>query len=111
MKKMHLTDVKEVFKMMPERFNSDAARELDAVFQFDITGDSGGAWVLLVRDGVCEVREETHENPNVSLSMTGDTWLSILNKELNAVQAFLSGRLKISGDMMLAQKIPDLFSL
>jgi putative sterol carrier protein len=43
--------------------------------------------------------------------MTGDTWLSILNKELGAVQAFLSGQLKISGDMMLAQKIPDLFSL
>jgi putative sterol carrier protein len=65
----------------------------------------------VIRDGTCQVREETHANPNVGLSMTGDTWLAILNKELNAVQAFLSGRLKISGDMMLAQKIPDLFAL
>jgi len=108
---MHLTDIKEVFEVIPKRFNSEAAQGLDAVFQFDITGEGGGAWVLVIRDGVCQVREETHGNPNVSLSMTGDTWLSILNKELNAVQAFLSGRLKISGDMMLAQKIPDLFSL
>ena len=108
---MHLTDVKEVFEVMPKRFNSDAAQGLDAVFQFDITGDGGGVWALVIRDGDCQVREETHGNPNVSLSMTGDTWLSILNKELGAVQAFLSGRLKISGDMMLAQKIPDLFSL
>jgi len=108
---MHLTDVKEVFEVMPKRFNSDAAQGLDAVFQFDITGDGGGVWALVIRDGGCQVLEETHGNPNVSLSMTGDTWLSILNKELGAVQAFLSGRLKISGDMMLAQKIPDLFSL
>ena len=108
---MHLTDVKEVFEVMPKRFKSEAAQGLDAVFQFDIAGDDGGTWVLEVRDGACQVREETHANPNVSLSMTSDTWLSILNKELNAVQAFLSGRLKISGDIMLAQKIPDLFSL
>ena len=108
---MHLTDVKEVFEVIPKRFNSDAAQGLDAVFQFDITGDGGGAWVLVIRDGACQVLEDTHANPNVTLSMTSDTWLSILNKELNAVQAFLSGRLKISGDMMLAQKIPDLFSL
>ena len=108
---MHLTDVKEVFEVIPKRFNSDAAQGLDAVFQFDITGDGGGVWILVIRDGACQVREETHANPNVTLSMTGETWLSILNKELNAVQAFLSGRLKIDGDMMLAQKIPDLFSL
>ena len=108
---MHLTDVREVFEVMPKRFNPDAAQGMDAVLQFDITGDGGGTWVLLIRNGACQVREEIHENPNLSLSMKGVTWLSIVNKELNAVQAFLSGALKIKGDMSLAQKIPELFSL
>lgn len=108
---MPLTDVREVFEMLAKRLNPDAAQGLDAVLQFDITGDGGGTWVLLIRDGVCQVREEIHENPSVRLSMKGVTWLSIVNRELSAIQAFLRGRLKIKGDMSLAQKIPELFSL
>jgi putative sterol carrier protein len=41
--------------------------------------------------------------------MSCETWLSIVNRELNAMQAFMGGQLKVSGDIMLAQRIPELF--
>jgi putative sterol carrier protein len=33
----------------------------------------------------------------------------MVNGELNGMQAFMSGQLKVSGDIMLAQRIPELF--
>ena len=44
------------------------------------------------------------------MTMSTDTWLGIVNKELNGIQAFMSGKLKVSGDMMLAQRYQSLFS-
>ncbi|MFO7986998.1 MAG: SCP2 sterol-binding domain-containing protein [Desulfatiglandaceae bacterium] len=108
---MAYTDVKAVFDKMSEVFNPNAAQGLDAVFQFDITGDQGGNWMVIVKDGTCEVKEGTHESPAVTLTMSAETWLSMVNKEVNGMQAFMSGQLKAAGDIMLAQRIEQLFPL
>jgi len=106
---MTITNIKEVFTKMPGIFNSGAAQGLDVAFQFDITGEGGGNWNVGVKDGACQIHEGTQEAPNVTLTMSGETWLSIVNRELNAMQAFMGGQLKVSGDIMLAQRIPELF--
>jgi putative sterol carrier protein len=105
------TDVKEVFEKVTGFFNKSAAQGLDAVFLFDITGGEGGMWNVNIKDGVCEVQEGTHDAPTVTLTLSSEDWLAMVNKELNPVQAFMSGQLKVSGDIMLAQRIPELFSL
>jgi len=104
------TDVREIFAKIPEVFNADAAQGVDAVFQFEITGDGGGAWHVIIKDGACNVQEGTSDSPSVTMTMSTDTWLGIVNRELNGIQAFMSGKLKVSGDMMLAQKYQSLFS-
>ena len=108
---MAFTDVKEVFGKMPEAFNPSAAQGVDAVFQFEITGDGGGNWSVVVKDGACQVQEGTHDSPSVTLTMSGETWLGMVNKQVNGMQAFMSGQLKASGDIMLAQRIEQLFPL
>ena len=108
---MAFTDAKEIFEGMTEVFNPSAAQGLDAVFQFEITGDGGGNWSVIVKDGACQVQEGTHESPTVTLTMSGETWVGMCNKEVNGMQAFMSGQLKASGDIMLAQRIEQLFPL
>jgi acyl dehydratase len=110
-KEMALTGVKEVFDKMPEVFNANAAQGLDAVFQYEITGDGGGNWSIIVKDGACQVDEGVHESPTVTLTMSAETWLGIVNKQTNGMQAFMSGQLKATGDIMLAQRIEQLFPL
>lgn len=106
---MPLTDVKDVFSMMPEAFNAAAAQGLNAIFQLDITGEGGGTWNVVIKDGACQINEGNHESPNVTLAMSAETWLGIVNRELNGMQAFITGKLKASGDIMLAQRIEQLF--
>jgi len=108
---MAITSVKEIFDKMPEVFNPSAAKGLDAVFQFEITGDNGGTWNVAIKDGTCQVNEGSHPSPSVALTMSGDTWLGIVNNTTSGMQAFLTGKLKASGNIMLAQRIEQLFPL
>ena len=108
---MALTGVKEVFDKFPEVFNANAAQGLDAVFQFEITGEGGGSWSVIVKDGACEVKDGSHDSPSVTLTMSSETWLGMINKQVNGMQAFMSGQLKATGDIMLAQRIEQLFPL
>ena len=104
-------DVKEIFNKMPGAFNANAAQGVDAVFQFDISGDGGGQWNITIKEGSCEIQEGFHDSPNVTLAMSGDTWLAIVNRETGGMQAFMSGKLKATGNIMLAQRIEQLFPL
>ncbi|MCF8129879.1 MAG: SCP2 sterol-binding domain-containing protein [Deltaproteobacteria bacterium] len=108
---MGLANVTDVFNKMPEVFDADAAQGLNAVFQFEITGDEGGNWSVVVKDGTCEIFEGTHAEPSVTLSMSAETWLGMINKEINGMQAFMGGQLKATGDIMLAQRVEQLFPL
>jgi putative sterol carrier protein len=108
---MAITSVKDVFSGMPASFNAAAAKGINAIFQFEITGADGGSWNVNVKDGACQVAEGKHSAPTVTLTMASDTWLGIVNKQVNPIQAFMGGKLKLTGNMMLAQKITDIFKL
>jgi putative sterol carrier protein len=108
---MAITSVKDVFGGMQAAFNAAAAKGINATFQFEITGEGGGSWNATVKDGACQVAEGKHSAPTVTLTMASDTWLGIVNKQVNPIQAFMGGKLKLTGNMMLAQKITDIFKL
>ena len=106
---MAINSVKDIFGGMPAAFNGAAAKGINATFQFEITGEGGGSWNLNVKDGGCQVAEGKHAAPTVTLTMASDTMLGIVNKQVNPIQAFMGGKLKLTGNMMLAQKFTDLF--
>jgi putative sterol carrier protein len=109
--KMAFNSPKEIFSKMPEVFDRSAAAGLNAVIQFNIEGDEGGDWYAVVKDQTCTVSEGVHDNPTLSLRMTDKNWVALCKGELNAVMAFMSGKLKAKGDIMLAQRMPKLFSI
>ena len=103
------TTVKEFFQLLPGRLDSDAAEDLDAVYQFDLSGAQGGQYILTIREGACQVAEGMHADPHVVLSMAGEDCIKILKGQLNGPTVAMSGRLKISGDIGLAMQLRVLF--
>ncbi len=101
--------VKESFDAMAENFNADKAAGLKAVYQWDITGDGGGKWNADINDGAITVSEGEHASPNITITVTAQDWLDILNGKLDGQMAFMSGKLKVKGDMSLAMKLKTLF--
>lgn len=97
------------FEQMLKRFNPDAANGMDSVFQYHI--EEVGDYHLMVKDGSCTLGFGVHESPTVSLTMSEGTLADILSGEADGMQAFMSGQLKATGDLMLATQLPELFPI
>ena len=106
---MNPTTVKEFFQLLPGQLNADAAEDLDAVYQFDLSGAQGGQYILTIREGACQIAEGMHPDPHVVLSMAGNDCIKVLNGQLSGTAAAMSGRLKVSGDIGLAMQLKALF--
>jgi putative sterol carrier protein len=106
---MNPTTVKEFFQLLPGQLDLDAAEDLNAVYQFDLSGAQGGQYILTIREGACQVSEGTHADPHVVLSMAGEDCIKVLKGQLSGTAIAMSGRLKISGDIGLAMQLKALF--
>lgn len=100
---------KELIDSLPSKLDKEAAEDLDAVYQFDLRGAQGGQYQLFVNNGTCVVKEGTHENPQVTLSMDGEDCKKLLNGQLSGMAIAMSGRLQITGDIGLAMQLKSLF--
>lgn len=96
---------------MRAQFNADKAGDLDAVIQIDLSGEDGGVYWVKVADRAVDVGSGETENPRMTLIATPGDFLNLVNGELNAMQAFMSGKLKVKGDMGLAMKLQSIFGL
>lgn len=89
------------------RFNPEAAEGMDEVFQFHFS-DAGDHY-LVIKDRTLDVQEGEHDDPSVSLSMSTDTLKGIMSGDINGMTAFMTGKLKATGNVMLATKLTSLF--
>ncbi len=103
------TSAKQAFEMMPSRFNKEAAKGLNAIYQFDLSGDGGGKWHVIINNDSCQVKEGAAASPSITISMAAQDYLDMLSGKLNGQVAFMSGKLRIAGDMGLALKMQSLF--
>jgi NAD(P)-dependent dehydrogenase (short-subunit alcohol dehydrogenase family)/acyl dehydratase/putative sterol carrier protein len=103
--------VKAVFDGMAGAFQADQAAGVDVVFQYDISGPTGGSWHVVIKDGTCEVTEGSHSSPTTTLKMGDEDFVKMISGELNAMNAYTSGKLKIEGDVMKSQLIEKLFKI
>jgi len=108
---MALTEVKQILEKFERDFDPAAAEGVNAVLQYHISGDGGGDWKIEIKDGTCIIEEGVHDSPTVEFKMAGKTWLGLVNKTLNPMMAFTTGRIRIKGDMTLAQLVPKLFQV
>src|SRR5882724_6737453 len=99
----------DIFKEMPNSLNADAAKGMNSTIQFNLSGDGGGEWYVTIKDGKAEVAKGKAPAANMTLSMTAPDYVDMITGKLNGQMAFMSGKLKISGDMGLAMKMQSLF--
>ena len=105
-----MATVKDSFDALPGRFRPDKASGTSAVIQYDISGDGGGTWHAVIKDGACTVSPGPAQNPNLTLSIAAPDWLDMLTGKQSGQMLFMSAKLKIKGDMGLAMKLGSMFA-
>jgi putative sterol carrier protein len=100
--------VAESFEQMPNYLNSAAAAGMTKTLQWNITGDEAGMWALQIVDGEGKMIAGGVEKPDVTFTVSDKDWLAMAEGKLDAMNAFMTGKLKVAGDMMLAMKVQSL---
>ena len=103
--------VQETFDAMPGRFRADKASGTNATIQYDISGDGGGTWNAVIKDGACNVSQGAAPTPNLTLQIAAQDWLDMLSGKQSGQMLFMSGKLKVKGDMGLAMKLGSMFQM
>lgn len=97
--------LEDYYKHLSIAFVPEAAGGLDAIIQFK----AGKGAYAIIKDGKVEVAHGTHDSPTLSLEMSDKNMCALFSGDLNGMTAFMTGRLKMKGDLMLALKLPSLF--
>ena len=100
--------VQEFFGGLENKIDTKKTAGMNCTYQFNITGDGGGVWYVILTDGHPKVHEGTAENANITLTADAGNWINIVNGKTSGQMAFLTGKLKIKGDMALAMKLQSL---
>jgi len=81
---------------------------VNGVFQFDISGDEPMAFYFKLEDGAPTVAEGTADSSSITISMASADFKDMVDGKLNGTMAFMSGKLRIKGDMSLAMKLESI---
>ncbi|KPK51800.1 MAG: hypothetical protein AMJ63_11435 [Myxococcales bacterium SG8_38_1] len=82
----------------------DKARAVDAVFLFRVNGDGGGVWTVNMKDDP-GVSEGDSGNAECTIELSTDDWKAMSEKPASAMQLFLQGKIKVTGNALLATKL------
>jgi len=85
-------------------------KKVGVIYRFDISPDAGGAsrsFLVDLKNGSGAISEKA-EGGECIISMNDSDFVALMSGKLNAQNAFMKGKLKIKGNMMLAQKLQAL---
>ncbi len=102
--------IAELMSKLPGALVTDKASDIDAVVHFKITGSEPGEWNAVIKNGRCEVAQGLpHFRPTLTVSADSADLIKICSRELDPAQAFMAGRIKVSGNMAAAMQIIGMF--
>jgi putative sterol carrier protein len=98
--------VQEFFDALPSRVDPAKTAGMNNSFVFDIA--DVGEWTVTVTDGAVSVAEGAHD-ADCTISASEETFKKVTSGEASATTAYMTGKLKIKGDMGAALKLQKLF--
>jgi putative sterol carrier protein len=97
---------KKIFAKVGERITAkpDKSSKINAVYKFVLNGLEGGTWVVDLRKNTLGVRERDEE-AQCTVVLSDKNFVKIATGRLGAEDAFITGKLKLFGDIGLAVKL------
>lgn len=96
----------EFFEALPGRIDPSRIEGMSNTYVFDIEG--AGVWTVAVADGAITVTDGASD-ADCTFSASEETFEKIASGEQNATTAYMTGKLKIKGDMGAAMKLQKIF--
>lgn len=102
-------EIQEIIDGMPGSFQGDAAGDLEAVLQFNMTGEKNGEFYATITGGTCATTEGTSDAATTTFTVDGQDWLDLTSGKADGMSLFMQGKLSVEGDMGIAMRLQTLF--
>ncbi len=80
---------------------------IDVVAQLSLTGTDGGDWVITIKDQKLQVTEGITSSPTLTLKMSKNDFVDVINGKLSVEKAFFTGKIHFEGNLKLALKLRE----
>lgn len=100
-----MTDFNELMKNLPKMVDAEEAKGLKGKVQFSLSGEGGGEWGVVLDDGKVSVSEGIMAQPQLTVKASSENAEKLLNGKLDPMMAFMTGKIKIAGDVALGMKL------
>jgi putative sterol carrier protein len=104
----------EIFRRMSEHAEPNQIEGVDAVVHFEVTGAPDGGsdvYEAVIRDGKVEVSDEPKEQPRVKMTTAPVPFLKLVTGHQSGPVLFMTGKLKLEGDVMFASRMTGFFRI
>lgn len=106
---MAYATVQEVFEMVL-RLDPVKLQGFNGVVRFDLGGEGGGQWTLILKDEEVKLDKGETLPADVTFTMKAQELVDIANGELNPISAYMQGKVQVSGDMSLAMRFQSILA-
>jgi len=109
-KKWENQSLQEITTSVEEAFNQNSGPIAGAtvIYQFDITGEEEGTFQLHLDNGTAKVVQDTNSPAACTLKMSFESFKKFLAGSLSGTMAFMTGKLKVDGDLGKALKLESI---
>jgi putative sterol carrier protein len=102
------SELDNFFTALPEQAAGKDLSGVRGTYVFEVEG--GDAWTVRVEGGKVAVSAGSDASADCTISATEETFSKLIKRELGALPAYLSGKLKLSGDLAAAMQLQKLIS-
>ncbi|MCB2202719.1 SCP2 sterol-binding domain-containing protein [bacterium] len=106
---MSAMNVPEMMSKIPDHFNPNKANGVDGVVQCHFSGEQASDWIIRIENQTCSVEEGVTSDPNLTIKANAEDGVKLLTGELDAMRAYMMGKIKVFGDLGLGMKLVNLF--
>lgn len=103
--------INKLMSRMPKAFIPEKAVGVDAVIQYHLSGAEAGDWIVTIRNGMCTTEQGVAEAPNMTLAADSEDYKNVVTGKMNPMNAFMDGKLKLTGNLNLAMALTNYFKL
>ena len=103
--------ISEFMARMASALIPGKAAGIDAAIQLRLTGAQAADWVATIKDGKCTLTQGTVPAAKLTVSADSADFITIFSGQMDGMQAFMQGKIKVTGDMSLGMKLMGLFKM
>ncbi len=104
----------DVFRRMAEHVDQDRARDVTTVLHWKIYDRPEGGYdhyEVVLEGGTCTVSESPSREAAITLKLKPADFLKLVSGSASGPTMFMTGRLKLEGDVMLASRLTSMFHI